>query len=152
MNDLSGGCHCGRIRYRYNSPLPPEGIQPRACRCDFCRRIGGTYTSHSEGVLSAELPNRSQPYKFGTETADFWVCGRCGNTPFVTCEIEGHRYAVLNVNTLENFTIDPDRLTVSDFEGETPAMRLSRRAERWIGNVALRFYALPESEEVKAET
>jgi len=41
-------------------------------------------------------------YVFGTETADFLVCARCGVAPLVTSRIDDKVYAVVNVNTFEN--------------------------------------------------
>jgi hypothetical protein len=55
----------------------------------------------------------------------------------VTCELEGRRYAVVNVNTFddevpEHFEIGTDEVS---FEGESVDDRLSRRKARWVGQV-----------------
>jgi hypothetical protein len=70
-------------------------------------------------------------YRFGTRTADFHVCSTCGVVPIVTCEIEGRRYAVVNVNTFEG--IDRARFVnaVVDFDGESTEGRLARRQRNW---------------------
>ena len=39
---------------------------------------------------------------FGSRTATFHVCTRCGAVHLVTSEIAKHLYAVVNVNVLEN--------------------------------------------------
>ena len=44
-------------------------------------------------------------YAFGTKTATFHVCNRCGAVPIVTSEISNRLYAVVNVNTFENFDL-----------------------------------------------
>jgi hypothetical protein len=55
----------------------------------------------------------------------------CGVMPIVTCEIDGARYAVVNVNAF----VDVDRSqlveTATDFEGEATADRLARRKRNW---------------------
>lgn len=77
----------------------------------------------------------SSKYAFGTETATFHVCSRCGAVPFVSSEIANRLYAVVNVNTFEG--VDPSLLhrANSNFEGEEVESRLSRRTRNWIDNV-----------------
>jgi hypothetical protein len=76
-------------------------------------------------------------YAFGTETATFHVCSRCGAVPIVTSEIASRLYAVVNVNTFDNF--DPARLhrQAADFEGEELQSRLARRQRNWIADVRI---------------
>ena len=83
-------------------------------------------------VTDAALVSR---YAFGTRTAEFHVCARCGVVPVVTSTIEGHVYAVVNVNAFEN--VDPAllRRATSNFDGEGTDSRLARRARNWIANV-----------------
>jgi hypothetical protein len=74
-------------------------------------------------------------YAFGTQSASFHVCTRCGVVPVVTSEIAGTSYAVVNVNCFEG--LDPAllrRVEVS-FDGEAEAARLARRAKGWIPQV-----------------
>jgi len=97
------------------------------------------WTSHPDGVLRVAIgdPARVSRYAFGTETAEFHVCGRCGVVPVVTSAIDGNLYAVVNVNALEG--VDPSRLrrATSDVEGEDTASRLARRRRNWIARVEL---------------
>jgi len=141
MEVIRGGCHCGVIRYELSWPLPMAEIPVRACGCSFCRKHDGTYTSHRDAVLMAVISNAAQvsDYTFGTGTAEFKVCSRCGVVPFVTSEILGTTYAVVNVNTFNN--VDPARFerASTDFEGETLEDRLARRRRSWIPNVTIRF-------------
>jgi hypothetical protein len=55
--------------------------------------------------------------------------------PFVTSEIEGREYAVVNVNMFEG--VDPSMLRKAgaDFEGENVESRLARRKRNWIPDV-----------------
>jgi hypothetical protein len=72
---------------------------------------------------------------FGTRTAVFHVCTRCGIAPVVTSEIDGRLYAVVSVNAFNN--VDPSllRRAPMSFDGEDQGRRLARRARNWIGNV-----------------
>jgi hypothetical protein len=76
-------------------------------------------------------------YRFATNTADFFVCRRCGVVPFVTSEIEGELFAVVNVNTFD--AVDPTvfESSVTNFDGELREDRLARRARTWIRNVTI---------------
>ena len=133
---IAGRCHCGNISYEFEAQ---NALAARACSCTFCVKHGGVWTSDSQGVLSARIGDRSalSVYRFGTATAEFHVCARCGAVPFVTTEIDGRVYAVVNVNTFES--LDPATLPRApvSFDGETTENRLARRRQRWIPDVRI---------------
>jgi hypothetical protein len=136
---LEGKCHCGNIRYVLDWRGDATRIPARTCGCAFCTKHGGSWTSHPGSALSAEIRDASHvsKYRFGTGTADFHVCARCGAVPFVTSTIDDRAYAVVNVNTLEG--IDPSALvrTAADFDGEDTEGRLERRKRNWIPTVRI---------------
>ncbi len=105
---ITGKCHCGNIAFELEWEGDPAEIPARAC---------------------------GWKYAFGTRTATFHVCSRCGAVPLVTSEIANHLYAVVNVNVFEN--VDPARLrrATADFEGEDVESRLARRTRSWIADV-----------------
>ena len=137
--NLTGQCHCGNIALTLDWPDGSAGIPARACGCSFCVKHGGVWTSNANARLTVTIrdPARVTRYAFGTKTATFHVCARCGAVPFVTSEIEGHDYAVVNVNVLEN--VDPAwlRRAPADFEGESVESRLARRKRNWIADVRM---------------
>jgi hypothetical protein len=64
----------------------------RACvRCTFCTKHGGVWTSHPESRLAVKVADEAlvSRYEFGTRTATFHVCARCGVPAFVTSDIDG---------------------------------------------------------------
>ena len=134
---IDGSCHCGNVSFVLDWRPDPVQIPARACGCSFCVKHGGVWTSNPNASLTLIVRDAAlvSPYAFGTRTATFHVCANCGAVPFVTSEIEGHRYAVVNVNAFENF--DPSRLRrgSADFEGEDTSSRLARRARNWIADV-----------------
>jgi hypothetical protein len=136
---IDGGCHCGNIRYALDWPGEAAAIPVRACGCTFCVKHGGVWTSHPEAALTAEVRDAGlvSAYRFGTATADFHVCARCGVVPFVTSAIAGRLYAVVNANTFEG--IDPGALarTPASFDGEGAGERLQRRQRNWIARVRI---------------
>jgi hypothetical protein len=134
---IRGRCHCGNISFTLDwKPEPPE-IQARACSCTFCRKHGGVWTSNPGGTLAVTIDDSSRvsQYQFGTETARFHVCTRCGIVPVVTSTIDAHLYAVVSVNAFED--IDPSwlRAATLSVDTEDEAARLARRKRNWIADV-----------------
>ena len=136
---IEGKCHFGNIRYALDWPGDATDIKIRACGCSFCIKHGGSWTSHRDSELIAEVRDASlvSKYRFGTRTAEFYVCSRCGAVPFVISEIDDRLYAVVNVNTFEG--IDPSSLmrTSTNFDGEGTGERLERRKRNWIQTVRI---------------
>lgn len=134
---ISGGCHCGNISFALAWAPDPAEIPARACSCSFCAKHGGVWTSCPTGSLKVTVrdPSRVSKYAFGTRTAEFHVCSRCGIVPVVTSRIGNRLYAVVSVNTFEN--VDPAliRRASATFEGENQETRLARRRRNWIGDV-----------------
>jgi hypothetical protein len=136
---IEGKCHCGNITYMFHWPGDESEIPVRACGCTFCVKHSGTYTSHRNAKLSAGIRDEAlvSKYRFGTGTADFFVCSRCGAVPFVTSEIQGLLYAVVNVNTFEGVDQSVFRHSGTNFDGEDKESRLDRRLRTWIPNVSI---------------
>jgi hypothetical protein len=136
---ISGSCHCGNITFSLGWPREPPEIPARACACSFCLKHGGVWTSNAESTLAVNVtrPALVSKYSFGTKTATFHVCSRCGVVPLVTCELDKKLYAVVNVNAFQN--VDPSclRRSAADFEAEDLESRLARRKRNWIGNVRI---------------
>jgi len=134
---IRGRCHCGNIAFALAWEPDPAEIPARACDCTFCTKHGGVWTSNPKGALEVAVKDRSlvSRYAFGTRTAEFHVCARCGIVPMVTSRIDGHLYAVVSVNAFEG--VDPSllRRTPSSFEGEEEGARLARRKRNWIADV-----------------
>lgn len=139
---INGACHCGALGYALNWPAT-AGKRPvvpaRRCSCSFCTRQDGVWTSHPEAVLEISEDSGWPPkaYRFGTGTADFLFCSRCGISPLVVGEISGQEFAVVNVNTFDDASKNRISLEYSDscFDGESTSSRLDRRKQRWIGAV-----------------
>lgn len=136
---IHGKCHCGNIGYELEWAGDPQRIPARACGCSFCVKHGGVWTSHPRSRLVVTVDDAASvaQYQFGTRTAKFHVCARCGVVPIVTCEIDGRLYAVVNVNTFDG--VDAGRLdrAGANFEGEPVESRLARRARHWIADVRI---------------
>jgi hypothetical protein len=134
---ISGQCHCGNISFVLSWEPESVEIVARACGCTFCVKHGGVWTSCPSGSLKVTVrkPAELSCYAFGTGTAQFHICARCGVVPVVTSRIDDRLYAVVSVNAFEG--VDPSRLrrVPASFEGESPASRLQRRERNWIPEV-----------------
>lgn len=137
---IVGACHCGNISFDLDWKAEAAEIQARACGCSFCVKHGGVWTSNPAAALRVEVKDAAtvSRYAFGTKTAVFHVCARCGVVPVVTSEIDGRLYAVVSVNAFTN--VDPAiiRRAPASFEGEETGSRLARRKRNWIADVRFR--------------
>ncbi len=134
---IHGKCHCGNISFTLTWEPDPREIPARACGCSFCTKHGGVWTSHPGGALRVRVEDPSQVsrYAFGTRTADFQVCARCGIVPVVTSRIDGKLYAVVSVNAFEGVDASLLRRAPASFDGEGEDSRLARRKRNWIAKV-----------------
>jgi len=137
---MRGKCHCGNIAFSLTWEPDPAQIPARACGCSFCTKHGGVWTSNPKGALEVTIqdPSLVSRYTFGTRTADFHICSRCGIVPLVTSTIDGRVYAVVSVNALESIDKKMLNRAAADFEGEATADRLARRKRNWIADVSFR--------------
>lgn len=134
---IRGGCHCGNIRFDLDWQPDPAEIPARACDCTFCTAHAAVWTSNPSAALRVAIaePALHGTYLFGTSTAEFHVCRRCGVVPVVTSVIDGRLFAVVNVNTFQNVDASMLRRSAVSFGAEETSSRLARRARGWIGDV-----------------
>ena len=135
----AGRCHCGNIRFEFDSSVPRSELPVRVCGCAFCIRHGARYTSDPGGAVRVEIDDGElvQRYAFGHRTAEFILCRRCGCVLLATSVIDGNTYAVININVTnepEAFSCPP---AAFDYDDETVEERLTRRKENWIGTVTM---------------
>jgi hypothetical protein len=74
-------------------------------------------------------------YRFGTATAEFLICSKCGVVPLATSDIDGVLYAVVNTNTFNDEDKSMLSRSATDFDGEEVGDRLARRQRNWISVV-----------------
>ena len=134
---IAGSCHCRNICFTLAWDPDPAEIVARACTCSFCTRHGGVWTSCPTGSLEVTVrePALVSRYAFGTRTAEFHVCSRCGVVPVVTSRIEGRLYAVVSVRAFESVEPALLRHAPASFDGESEEVRLERRQRNWIADV-----------------
>ena len=128
-----GGCHCGALRWRFDSTKSLETLSPRACDCDFCTRHRAAWVSDALGHL--QLHARSdllQRYRQGSNQAEFLLCRECGVLVAVIARREdGRLIGAANRNAFD---------ARDGLVGETPVsprllaadVKLARWSELWM--------------------
>ena len=136
-----GQCHCGNIKYQFETERVLDARNSRECQCEFCLMHRNLYQSDPEGRLVIDVGDAQQlnEYRFGHKTANFLICRNCGVMPVVTSEIDGQLYAVINVNCLQPRLVLAEGETVVPmvYSDETSGPRLARRKKNWIADVTL---------------
>jgi len=78
---VSGGCHCGAVRFEAELPKPP--VPALDCNCSVCSMTGFLHVmvAHSDFDL---LTGRDAlaSYRFGTGAAEHLFCKICGVKSF----------------------------------------------------------------------
>ena len=108
---VSGGCHCGAVRFEAELPAPP--VPALDCNCSICRSTGFLHivVPHEEFEL---LTGRDVlvSYRFGTGAAEHLFCGRCGVKSFYQPRSHPDAWSV-NANCLD----EPVELAIETFDG-----------------------------------
>jgi hypothetical protein len=106
----------------------------RSCSCTFCRSHGTRTVSDRNGAaeITASDWTLVERYRFGSGTADYLLCRRCGVYVGAVCETGSGLRAVLNVNCLDDRAAFTQPPAAPDYDGEAAQERLARRANNWM--------------------
>jgi hypothetical protein len=69
------------------------------------------------------------------------LCARCGVVPFVSCDLGGRIYAVVNVSTFHDTASLSMNRSSTSFGNEETADRQERRKRNWISAVEVTYLA-----------
>jgi hypothetical protein len=72
-----------------------------------------------------------EKYRFGSRTADYLLCRRCGVYIGAVCETPVGLRAVINTRCLDDRSAFVREAIHPDYDGETVNERLARRALNW---------------------
>lgn len=126
-----GGCHCGAVRWTFESRLPLSQFAPRACDCDFCTRHRAAWVSDPQGSLQIRGADHLRRYRQGSGQAEFLFCAGCGVLVGVACiGDDGMLRGALNRNSFDareqlgtEVVASPQRLA--------PEEKLARWSQLW---------------------
>jgi hypothetical protein len=111
MKTMSGGCHCGRVRFRVAAEL----ARVTDCNCSICTKKGFLHLivapEQFELVSGADALTT---YRFNTGAAKHTFCSVCGIHPFYVPRSDPDKIDV-NVRCIDG--VDIAALTVQRFDG-----------------------------------
>jgi hypothetical protein len=130
----SGGCHCGNISVQLSLSRAPHQMPLRSCSCSFCRAHGTRTLSDRDGQAEVTVADWSlaEKYRFGSRTADYVLCRRCGVYVGAVCETNSGLRAVINTNCLDDRAAFTQPPAAPNYDGEAAEARLARRATNWM--------------------
>ena len=123
-----GGCHCGKLRFQFQTSVDLSAFRPRECDCGFCTRHGVRYFSDPSGSLSF-LWEGAVPvgrYRTGDEVADFLYCTYCGVMVGITLATDPTLFGAINCRTIDNPPLFNDPLEISPQK-----LDAREKIERW---------------------
>ncbi len=111
MQTYTGGCHCGRVRFRVTADL--DGVT--SCNCSMCSKKGFLHLIvPPEQFELVSGTDDLTTYEFNTGVAKHRFCRTCGIHPFYTPRSDPDKVDV-NVRCLDG--VDPTALRVAAFDG-----------------------------------
>ena len=130
----TGGCHCQNITVQLKLSKLPAEVPLRSCSCAFCRSHGTRTVSDRDGAAEITASDWSmvERYRFGSRTADYLLCRRCGVYVGAVCRTSAGLRAVVNVNCLDDRAAFTQTPAAPDYDGEATDDRLARRANNWM--------------------
>ena len=108
---VTGGCHCGAVRFEAEVPEPP--VPALDCNCSVCRMTGYVHinVSHEDFELVTGRDALTE-YCFGTGAAKHLFCRYCGVKSFYQPRSHPDCWSV-NANCLD----EPVELAIERFDG-----------------------------------
>ncbi len=112
MIEVSGGCHCGAVRFRAELPDPP--VAALDCNCSVCSMTGFLHimVPHEEFELITGRETLTS-YRFGTGAAEHLFCSTCGVNSFYQPRSHPDAWS-LNANCLDQQV----ELAIEQFDGK----------------------------------
>ena len=111
----TGGCHCGKVRFRVEATLD----RVLACNCSICTKSGILLTFvpvDDFELLSGE--DALLDYQFHKKRVHHVFCSTCGIRSFATgTNSSGEEMRAINVRCLDD--VDLDALTLQHVDGRS---------------------------------
>lgn len=110
--EITGGCHCGQVRY---TATVPSQVTVLRCNCSICSMTGFVHliVPHQQFELTTDFSGLTE-YRFGSETAKHWFCARCGVKSFYQPRSHPQAYS-LNLACLDSPAFES--ITEQPFDG-----------------------------------
>ncbi len=108
MVQHTGGCHCGRVRFRISAPADVSVLD---CNCSICKMLGYLHLIVPRSQFELEQGEDDlTTYTFNTGVAQHYFCSVCGIKSFYVPRSHPEDISVnlrcLDEGTVENVTIE----------------------------------------------
>jgi hypothetical protein len=128
---FKGGCHCGAVAVEFETDIPPEAMEIRACQCGFCRKQDSQAMSDPSGRLEIRSAAGLDRYRFGHGRADYLRCTRCGIYLGAVTETDDGLRGFILTRILDDRAFFTRKAVAVSFDAEPDRDRQSRRAAKW---------------------
>jgi hypothetical protein len=110
--EITGGCHCGAVRF---SAEVPAAVEVLDCNCSVCAKTGFRHlmVPHGDFILLNGAEALTS-HKFGTGAADHLFCRTCGVKSFYQPRSHPAAWSV-NLNAVDD--VSGLAITFSAFDG-----------------------------------
>lgn len=115
MQKVTGGCHCGAVRYEAEADLGST----MQCNCSHCSAKGFVLTFTPENAFRLlSGGDRLKEYRFHKHVIAHQFCPECGVQPFAYGkDPQGNAMVALNLRVADD--IDLDALTPQKVDGRS---------------------------------
>ena len=127
MVEHVGACHCGSVRFAFDSAAP---MLVRECQCSFCRKHGSRNVSDPDGSARIVADKPLLRYRFGLGITDFLMCSECGCYVAAAMRDGGSWRATFNLNCFDDPHVDLAAEPVV-YDAEDTGDRIARRLLKW---------------------
>jgi hypothetical protein len=112
MKEYVGGCHCGEVKFKFNSE---QAVEIWECNCSICKIHGyeHLFIKHDDFEITDGKDLISE-YSFGTKKAKHLFCKKCGTKSFYQPRSHPDSYSV-NLRCVDE---PPDIYKIVHFDGK----------------------------------
>lgn len=111
----TGGCHCGKVKYRFEGAVEPA----LACNCSICGKTGSRLAflpKENFTLLSGE--DAVTDYQFNKKAIHHLFCSTCGVRSFGRgVGPDGKEMVAINVRCVDG--VDAEKLETTWFDGRS---------------------------------
>jgi len=101
--NYTGSCHCGAIRFRFESDTITSGVR---CNCSICVRKGTVMSARYLELDEVIGEDNLSLYQWGDKMVNHYFCKICGIVPFHDSPVKpGRRVNLGCVDGVDTFTL-----------------------------------------------
>ena len=135
---IKGQCECGNIQLHWQTV--DLSLVPRACGCEYCAEHGAHWVS-KHGTRFTAMINRPEQHRtvtHGSRSARFHECTHCNQPVFISADLQGEVFGVLNASCLSN-PAGFAKPVAADFSSQNAEQKQERWRRNWCSPVTIAY-------------